>query len=131
MDIMVKRNLADGSLEKYESASDKFIKYKIMQGAIKLMRKNVATRAETENIGCYNKLLPPSEETEYEYLADIKAKYLYEILLGTKKGELMTLGAFAKLGKCFKTLNRTRLELLFRRVVSAGKMDLDSFFVVL
>ena len=47
MDIMVKRNLADGSLEKYESASDKFIKYKIMQGAIKLMRKNVATRAET------------------------------------------------------------------------------------
>ena len=93
------------------------------------MKKKVAKRAETESIGCYEKILPPSDGAQYEYLADIKAKHLYELLLVYKKGQLMSMTAFTKLSKCFTTLNKTRLELLFRRVVPNGNMDLDKFFV--
>jgi len=43
----------------------------------------------------------------------------------------MTLSAFSKLAKAFSQLQRTRFELLFKRVVKSGNMSLDSFFVAM
>ena len=68
---------------------------------------------------------------DYSFDADIKAKHLYELLLSGKKGQMMTLSAFSKLAKIFNSLKRTRIELLFKRVVKSGNMPLDSFFVAI
>ena len=101
LDIMIKRNMPDGSFQKTVGHADRFIKSQIIGSAIKLMKKKPNKRLEAESIGCYTRILP-NEEIDQSYLVDIKAKRLFEVLLAGKKGALMTLSAFGKLSKCFK-----------------------------
>lgn len=56
---------------------------------------------------------------------------MYEVLLGGKKGTLLTLSAFSKLSKAFSGVDRTRIELVFKSIVKSGNMDLDNFFIAL
>eukprot|EP00353_Schmidingerella_taraikaensis_P016768 CAMPEP_0185624068 /NCGR_PEP_ID=MMETSP0436-20130131/60337_1 /TAXON_ID=626734 ORGANISM="Favella taraikaensis, Strain Fe Narragansett Bay" /NCGR_SAMPLE_ID=MMETSP0436 /ASSEMBLY_ACC=CAM_ASM_000390 /LENGTH=149 /DNA_ID=CAMNT_0028266399 /DNA_START=1011 /DNA_END=1457 /DNA_ORIENTATION=+ len=129
---MVKRNLPSGAFEKSIGHSDRFIKTQIIQSAIKLMRKAPSRRLECDAVGCYHRILPPVDESaNLDYLVDIKAKHLYELLLVGKKAQLMTISAFSKLCKCFKTQSRTKLELLFKRIVPSGNMSLENFFTAL
>jgi len=52
--------------------------------------------------GCFKKLLPA--ENELEFMVDSKAKFLFELLLGGRKGLPMTMTGFSKLAKAFQGL---------------------------
>ena len=91
-------------------------------------------RHEFDRAGCFRRILPSEsgiESNEPAFAVDFKAKFLFELLLGNKKGQLMTISAFSKLSKAFSNLQRTRIELLYKRVMPTGNMDLDSYFTAL
>ena len=98
-----------------------------------MTKKSRKTRHQIEQVGCFKRVLPLDDNSYAGFQADIKALHLYEALLGFKKGQsAMTLSAFSKLTKAFGSqLQRTRIELLFRRVVRSGNMNLSTFFIAL
>lgn len=100
LDIMIKRNKTDGSFEKTIGHADRYIKTQIISSAIKIMKKSPAKRLEAESVGCFRRILP-CEEIDQNFLVDIKAKRVYELLMGNKKGQMITISAFGKLSKCF------------------------------
>ena len=98
-----------------------------------MTKKGRKTRHQLDQVGCFKRIFPVDDSSYAGFQADIKALHLYEALLGFKKGQgAMTLSAFSKLTKAFGSqLQRTRIELLFRRVVRQGNMDLSTFYMAL
>ena len=87
MDITLKRNMPSGEVERSIGHASRFILLNVVQSAIELMsRSKRSLRHEFDRAGCFKRILPPIDECEPTFAVDIKAKYLYELLLGGRKG---------------------------------------------
>lgn len=103
MDITLKRNMPNGDVEKTVGHASRFILLRVVSSAIHLMTKNKRSkRAQVTEEGCFKRIMP--NEREIDFMVDSKAKHLFEVLLGGKKGQPMTMTGFSKLAKAFSGL---------------------------
>ena len=133
MNILLTKE-GDKGLIKQPSEVDKYIKTTVVGDAIRLMRskKHRADRAQIAQLGCWKRILPSEDATEYQMFA--KAKYLYEKIVNRKGSGPMSLTCFGKLSKIKPLrdrLTRVQLDLLYKRLIQTNKvsqMDLNTFF---
>ena len=86
MDITLKRNLPSGEVEKSIGHASRFILTNVVSSAIKLMTESDRSdRHLVERTGCFKRVLPTDDGTmEPNFAVDIKAKYLFELLVARK-----------------------------------------------
>mmetsp|Transcript_44098 Transcript_44098/g.42778 ORF Transcript_44098/g.42778 Transcript_44098/m.42778 type:complete len:138 (-) Transcript_44098:34-447(-) len=105
---------------------------KVVGEAIKLMKNRNLDRAATDQYKGWVRVLPnPDLDGSYDFF--MKAKFLYDRLV-VKKGALMTINMFAKLGKVKgmtnANLQKANYEIIYKRTLSrTGKaqMTLEVF----